>query len=380
MTTIPNYTCLETIERAHRDVHSRAFKPLDTVRLEVSSVAGKELFAWPGSHRFEDRDITSMVTSGAIATGMFAMFSHILFVSGKGAFQYVGAERLAGQASIHGQFQLTSQDSGLRITTRTGSEVVAAKGSFWFDPLSLDLMRLDVHGEDMPYSLRIEDAVFQTNYVRTRIGDSAALLPKRTELTMTHFSGEASRDVIEFSDCREYRTESTIRFDAPAASLPEIPKATREVDLPAGLLVPVELETAIDSKTASIGDPLRGRVVEDIRHNGELLLPRGAAITGHICKLDRSSGPTPFAVGIAFSEVEWAGAHAAFYAEMIEIDGKSAGTHRPLTYFDGHAKRVAIDALPGAGVFYIEGGRFHLPPGFHMLWRTGVRPAVQPQP
>ena len=372
MTTIPNYTCLETIERAHRDPHSRAFKPVDTVRLEVSSVAGKELFAWPGSHHFEDRDVTSMVTSGAIGTGMFAMFSHKLFVAGKGTFECLGAEKLAGQASIHCQFHLTSQDSGFEITTGTGSEVVAAKGSFWFDPLSLDLMRLDVYGEAMPYSLRLEEAVFQTNYARTRIGAGAALLPKRTELTMTHFSGEASRDVIEFSDCREYRSESTIRFDTPPASLPESPKATREVDLPAGLLVPVELEAAIVSKTASVGDPLRGRVVEDVRQNGELMLPRGAVITGHIRKLDRNSGAKPFAVGIELSDVEWAGAHATFYGEMVDLDAKSAGTHRPLTYFDNHAQKVAIDALPGAGVFYIDGGKFHIPPGFHMVWRTRV--------
>ncbi len=49
LTGIPNYTCLETIERAHREAHARDFKPVDTIRLEVSSVAGKELFAWPGS-------------------------------------------------------------------------------------------------------------------------------------------------------------------------------------------------------------------------------------------------------------------------------------------------------------------------------------------
>jgi len=132
------------------------------------------------------------------------------------------------------------------------------------------------------------------------------------------------------------------------------------------------LEAAIDSKTASVGDPLRGRVVEDVRQNGELMLPRGAVITGHIRKLDRNSGAKPFAVGIELSDVEWAGAHATFYGEMVDLDAKSAGTHRPLTYFDNHAQKVAIDALPGAGVFYIDGGKFHIPPGFHMVWRTRV--------
>ena len=73
MTSIPNYTCLETIGRVYREPHSRSFKPVDTVRLEVSSVAGKELFAWPGGRRFEDQEITSLVTSGTIGYGMLSL-------------------------------------------------------------------------------------------------------------------------------------------------------------------------------------------------------------------------------------------------------------------------------------------------------------------
>jgi hypothetical protein len=34
-----------------------------------------------------------------------------------------------------------------------------------------------------------------------------------SELTMTHFSGVTYRDVIDFSQCDEYRGESTINFD-----------------------------------------------------------------------------------------------------------------------------------------------------------------------
>ena len=93
------------------------------------------------------------------------------------------------------------------------SEVtVAAKGSFWFDPVSLDLIRLDVYGEDMPDDLHLEEAVTHTDYARSHIGDSSALLPKRSELTMTYSSGLTYRDVIEFSQCHEYRADSTIDF------------------------------------------------------------------------------------------------------------------------------------------------------------------------
>jgi len=247
------------------------------------------------------------------------------------------------------------------------SEIVAAKGSFWFDPASLDLVRLDVHGEAIPYSLGLEETGFQTFYARTRIGDSDALLPKRSELTMTHFSGEASRDVVEFSQCREYASESTIRFDAPSPSLPEVLKPqVRQVDLPAGLLVRVELETPIDSKTAVVGDPVHARVLRGVRYKGDLAVPQGAAITGHICRLGRSSGSAPFAVGIELSEIEWEGTWATFYAELVDLKLPRLATHYNQPLIDNE--------IPGAGIFYIDGAKFRIPPGYHMLWRTLAHP------
>ena len=222
-TGIPNYTCLETIERARRAPPSPDFKHLDTVRLEVSSVAGKELFAKPGAQRFEDRDVTSIVTGGTIGSGMFATIARNLFVAGKGALKYRGKQTLAGHASVRYDFRLKRQESGFKIQVANYSETVAAKGSFWFDQVSLDLIRLEVYGDGIPDSLRLDEAVIRNSYARTHIGNSDALLPKRSELTMTYFSGIANRDAIEFSDCHEYRSESTIRFDAPT-SPPEAPK------------------------------------------------------------------------------------------------------------------------------------------------------------
>jgi hypothetical protein len=373
MASIPNYTCLETIERAHREPHSRKFKPVDTVRLEVSSVAGKELFAWPGARHFDDRDAKSLVTGGTIGTGMFASFARRLFVTGKGTPQYGSDEKLDGRAAVRYDFDLTKLESGFDITVGAVSEIVAAKGSFWFDPTSLDLIRLDVYGAAMPYSLGLEEAVFRTFYARAHIGETDALLPKRSELTMTHFSGEANRNAIEFSRCREYQSESTISFDAPAPP-PEVAKPpVREVDLPAGLLMRVELDTAIDSKTASVGDTLHARLAEEVRFK-DIVVPRGATITGHIRKLERGISPAPFAVGIEFSEMEWQGAHATFDAQLVDLDRKSAGGHRPVTYYDGHANKVLIEGgIPGVGVFYIDASAIRIPAGFRMVWRTLAR-------
>jgi len=211
MTSIPNYTCLETIEREHHGQY-QDFRPVGTVRLEVSSVAGKELFAKPGG-RFEDRDVASLVPVGAIGSGMFAAFARDLFVKGKGALSYRREENLAGHgASIRYDFHVGQKESVLRLEINNASEIVAAKGSLWFDPVSLDLIRLDVYGDHMPNELNLAEAVTRTDYARTHIGDSEPLLPKRSEMTMTSFFGPAYRDVIEFSQCHEYRAESTIDF------------------------------------------------------------------------------------------------------------------------------------------------------------------------
>jgi hypothetical protein len=226
MATIPNYTCLETIQRARREPHSHTFKPADTVRLEVSSVAGKELFAWPGSREFQDDEVTALVTSGTIGTGMFASFAQNLFVTDKGTLQYGGAGEPGRTCFRPLRFSSQRmQESRWEIRANDADEIVAAKGTFWFDPVSLDLLRLDVHGESIPYRLRLAEAAVETSYARTHIGDADALLPKRSELTMTYFSGEANRAAIEFSQCRAYRSESTISFDAPPPSVPEAPQA-----------------------------------------------------------------------------------------------------------------------------------------------------------
>jgi hypothetical protein len=237
--------------------------------------------------------------------------------------------------------------SGYSIRIGGASATVAIKGSFWFDPASLDLIRLDVYGDEMPVELGLAASAVKTYYSREHIGKSEALLPQRAELVMTFFSGEVSRNVIAFSACREYGSESTISFEPPPEPAAELPKPEAlQVDLAAGLLVPMALETAIDSKSASVGDAVRARVRQDVRKKGQLVLPAGAQISGRIRSLERYSAPEPyFLLGIEFSEAEWGNARAAFSGELV----------------DSRSQKTAL---------HIPGARFHLAPGFRMVWRT----------
>jgi hypothetical protein len=114
--------------------------------------------------------------------------------------------------------------SGYKISIPGASATVATRGSFWFDRVSLDLLRLDVSGDEMPVELGLAASAVKTYYSREHIGKSEALLPQRAELLMTFFSGEVSRNVVAFSACREYGSESTISFEPPAEPGSELPR------------------------------------------------------------------------------------------------------------------------------------------------------------
>jgi len=222
MTGIRDSTCQETIERTRRRPPHTDFAPVDLIRLEVSSIAGKELFASPG-RRFEDRDLQSLIRSGTIGSGMFSTFVQNLFIKRQGTLRYARQENVEGRRLMRYDFRATRQESGFKLQVANIADMVSAKGSFWFDPSSLDLVRLEVHADNIPYDLHLDDAVVRVDYARTHIGDADALLPKRSELTMTYISGDADRNVISFSQCHEYRSDSAIDFGkgsttpAPAA-------------------------------------------------------------------------------------------------------------------------------------------------------------------
>jgi hypothetical protein len=91
---LPNYTCTMVVDRSHRPVTSKVFQPVDKVRLEVAMVDNQELYAWPGSRRFEEQPIYRLLGDGMIGTGDFGLFLQTVFLSGTAKFQFSGREML----------------------------------------------------------------------------------------------------------------------------------------------------------------------------------------------------------------------------------------------------------------------------------------------
>lgn len=226
---LPNNVCLETIDRFRAPPKSSQLVRLDTLRFEIASVDGKELFALPGTSQTETEDLRNYVRSGAIGTGTFSTFLHNLFVADKARFTWSGQEELFTQAgsaqrmrqALRFDFELSSLFSGHSMSLNGRSGAVGLRGTFWADADNLDLLRLEVQAIEIPPALAMIRSSVQTiEYARVRVGRSDVLLPKSSDLRVTYSTGVQNRNLIEFSGCREFASESTIHYFS-ADSVPQ---------------------------------------------------------------------------------------------------------------------------------------------------------------
>ena len=390
LSRLPDYTCLETIERSTRPGGSGSFQRLDLLRVEVAQVGSKELFAWPGARRFEEKSLGEMVGVGAIGTGDFALHARSVFRSSVPTFRYLGEQELNGRRTLGYEYRVTRFNSGYIVHTSGGQATVPYRGSFWVDAGTLELLRLDVQADEIPPELGISSVATQIHYGSTRIGPSDFLLPQSAEVLLTLPSGAAKRNRIEFTHCRQYSTEAVVSFGPPAEEQPVAGagaggKRITEIELPAGLSLVTALETEIDSEKSAVGDLIQARVLKDVKQQDRLMVPRGAMLTGRIRSLGRHPDyPEYFVVGLEFSEVEFGNSRGRFLAQM-ENRQAFPGATRQLSFSrttvsgtvlgDGRSEttrnttRTTVE-LPGVGLFFIEASRVRLPRGFRLVWRT----------
>jgi hypothetical protein len=403
---MPQYTCLETFERFRKLAGPKAKPtPQDTVRLEVLFTGRKEFFDSPGGRDFKEEDPVAFIGGGLIGNGMFAGDLQTLFVSDQGLFTYRGEERLAGRPSARFDFRVPILNSGYVLATPSGRALVAWKGTFWADPVSLDLIRLEVRADEIPPLLEITDAITTVEYARTRIGREDVPLPQTGELRLLGTAGDEALDRFEFTHCRSFQTETSISYAEPAA-MPQPPKAAqgapnhadppvaRALPFPAGLTVTIALDAAV-TDLAAVGEMIDGHVAGNVIFRGKTVIPDGATVRGRIRRLEHYADMGGyFTLGFEFTDIEAGGLSTRFFANLETAaplagfeSSMSNGSSRTLdtrsstasigtferigglvTQFD--RKVVSVPALPGVGTFFMRGAHFEIPKGWKMVWKT----------
>jgi hypothetical protein len=382
---LPNYTCLETIERSRRKNERQPFRYADTVRVEVAEMKNREIYAWPGAKEFGDRDITEIIGAGIIASGSFAAEIRSVFVNNASTIVWRGEGQQLGLRTLRWDYEIPYNLSGWIVSTGSASGRVAATGSFWVDAESLDLLRIETNAADIPPDLPVAAVKSTLDYARVRIGSTDLLLPQSAEMILTETGGHENRNRIEFSHCREFGANAMLTFEPPSTVTPAPAVPVDEISLPPGLRLPVRLAHAIDSESAAVGDAISARVESRVEQKGATAIPKDAMLRGRIRRFERSSTPTDhYVVGLEFTDVEFPGHHARFFGDMESVDTLPdlqwlLSTSRTKTLDLGIRGGIMTNSetevyraipIPGVSTFFMQAAKFRLPEGMHMIWRT----------
>jgi len=309
LTGLPNYTCVETIERSTRLKPNAKFTISDSVRLEVAYVNGRELFGWPGTAKIEEPDITKLV-SGAIGNGDFGVLPQAIFFTPLAQIDFIGRTDLEGKPAILYRFTVPQEAKTFSVQTGVKHAMVGFHGSVWVDGVSLDLIRIESVVDDVPRELDMSSGVTVLNFGRSTIGSSIFLLPQNSDLLMTSLNGSAHRNRTTFHGCRQFSGVSVLRFDEPTAEPAKIaqPRAVIAVNLPEEFEVEIKLNAAIDSATAAVGDSVRATIGQNIKLGRNVVVPKGAEISCRIALLQKRFNY--YVMTLEASDIDFEGGHA----------------------------------------------------------------------
>jgi hypothetical protein len=392
---ITNVSCLETVER-ELQLPGGKIGPLDTIRLEVVTNGQKELYASPGGRNFSEQHPISYVASGTLGDGLFGPYLQTILLNGAASNRYVGDEDIGGRRLARYDYRLAPMWSGQTIHMPAGSGTVGLRGSYWIDPETLDVLRLELNADDIPPTLPLSELVTRIDYARTRLAnDLGLLLPQAADFRFVKSSGEISHNRVEFTHCRVFQAESTIDYSEPGSpSRPPRFGASALDDtlrtLPGGMQVAVKLRGRITGDMA-VGTLIDGDVAGDVAAKRATLIPSGSPVRGRIRRMERYTDPFPyFVVGLEFTKVEIQGIRHLFYADLVSIDPLPAleanrlvirntttrselpvrGRTAPSSVTVQTGESLSFTNMPGVVTFIFKGPKLELPEGFRTVWKT----------
>jgi hypothetical protein len=294
---IPNYTCAQTVTRRYfkPDVELPAnscgakYTPqswsVDRLRLEVAVTPAREVYSWAGARQFDARDLTEIVGGGPIGTGAFSAFLNAIFGDSGAEFSYANESLMDGRRMIEFDYRIRPEKSRYQIRAGSGWVVAGYEGRFLVDAETGTLQRLSVRADGLPESTgscRTETEIVYGDF----------LLPSATRQRFVLRTGMESENTTTYSACREFRSESTVRFLDPgpesAADQFATFNAIKSGTLPPGLPVTMGLASPLDTWKASAGDVIALRLAKPIKDSAKrVLVPAGAAIQARLLRVQR---------------------------------------------------------------------------------------------
>ena len=145
-------------------------------------------------------------------------------------------------------------------------------------------------------------------------------------------------------------TSGTAAASTPTTAGSEGGATYREVTLPAGTVLPVDLETAVGSDTSRVEQPVQGRLRRAVTSNGIEALPAGTAISGHVTAAERPGKVKGRGlIAFRFTQLDTPGAGTSrISTETISREGRATKKK--------DATKIGVPAAAGAVIGGIVGG------------------------
>jgi hypothetical protein len=366
LTAMPNYTCLETVERFEKVPGSVQESLIDVLRLEVAYVAGREMFAWPGTTYFETNERRELVPTGAFSTGGFALHARAIFLGNETIFRGVGEENVGGVDAWRFDYDAPGFRSRYRIQNPANGQAaeVGYHGSVLVRKDNLELLRISIEADAIPAVLEIAQASDRLDYQVVRLAGGDVLLPLAGEVRITHKNGDVAMNRTRLSNCRQYLGESSIRFgnfggEGAAAT------GKRELEFDPNVELELALEGDVQHGANAVGDEIRATLKRDVKMGNGSIARKGSVATGRIVRLAHRGGEdSSYSVTLEFDALEGDYWRAKLRLRLVRTE-----PFIRVPMFDRYGKKLRLPA-PDANGFLVYSRQLKLPRGFTTIWQT----------
>jgi hypothetical protein len=230
-----------------------------------------------------------------VTNGSYAMHMRNLFVRDVASFSAPRDERCEGRPCVRLDFEIPAARSRYSVSAGDAAAPVPLAGSTWFDPESLDILRLEVRVDRTPRSVRISSTRETTVYMRAHVGEIDAVLPASSELVLHDRNGLEAKNHSTFDHYRRYSGSATIFYDATAPPPPDAPQPKPQPP-PNQKEITATLDSALDLD-AAIGDQVPITTREGLHYTARITNMRRAGprwlIDLTLRGLTRTSLPLP---------------------------------------------------------------------------------------
>jgi hypothetical protein len=328
--SIPNHTCVETVDRSRFDHTGQPVKSCDAtiaarrqmgagarlrlattdrLRLDVALAIEREIYSWAGANQFDDRDIDEIVPQGAMGTGPFASYLLSVFLGRPPRFVFEGETTLDGRTVYEYSFDVPQPESHFRFKAHKEWLITGYSGKLFVDPKTSDLARLVVRSEELPPETDTCEVDTTLDYGKVQLSSGLFFLPSSTTQRFVGRDGEESENVYTFASCRDFQAESRIDFGEGARERSaKSASAANSPQWPVGLPVLIEVTDPIDSATAAAGDRIHGKLVQPIKdQQGRTLVAQGTPVMGRLMRVEVRHPSPQVTIALRWETMEFGG-------------------------------------------------------------------------